>query len=242
MLIFMNDVHEFSEYEDHMFTTLKTLLDGSAARTDERLKDVYAVELIDQKIREAETTLAAAKRTLASLIQRQRSETRLMETLETRKTTITQRAAAALQAGREDLATDAAQAIADMENEQSLRQETLDRLDRRVMQLRSSVEAGHRRIVDLRQGAITACAIKREQSIQTKMRKTLRGTSAADEAEALIARVVDADDPFEQATILSDIDRGLTQSDMANRLADAGFGTASKTSASDVLRRLRTQS
>lgn len=223
-----------------MFATLKTLLDGTSARAEERVKDVYAVELINQKIREAEATLAAAKGTLASLIQRQRSEARLLETLDTRLKTLTERATEALAAGREDLATDAAQAIADMENEREVRQQTQDRLDRRITQLKASIDAGHRRIVDLRQGAITARAIKREQAMQSRMNRTIAGTSAADEAEALIARVTEGDDPFEQSEILREIDRDLTHTDMADRLADAGFGTSSRSSAASVLARLKT--
>lgn len=53
-----------------MFSTLRTLIDGTNARANDRLKDVYAVELIEQRIREAEANLSAAKVTLATLIQR----------------------------------------------------------------------------------------------------------------------------------------------------------------------------
>lgn len=222
-----------------MLTTLRTLFDGEKARAELRVRDAYAVELIDQKIREAEATLSAAKRTLASLIQRQRNEARLLETLEARIATLTTRASEALEAGRDDLAGDAAQAIADMENEQTTRRETLSRLDRRIVQLRASVEAAHRRIVDLKQGAITARAIKREQAMQSRLGKTLAGTNAADEAAALIARVVDGDDPFEASEILSEIDRGLTHTDAAERLAEEGFGTPSRATAASVIARLK---
>ena len=67
-----------------MFATLRVLFDGERARAEDRLKDTYAVELIEQRIREAESNLSAAKLTLASLIQRKRSEERLAETLGTR--------------------------------------------------------------------------------------------------------------------------------------------------------------
>ena len=72
------------------------------------------------------------------------------------------------------------------------------------------------------------------------MNRTIAGTSAADEAEALIARVTEGDDPFEQSEILREIDRDLTHTDMADRLADAGFGTSSRSSAASVLARLKT--
>lgn len=224
-----------------MLATLRVLFDGANARAEDRLKDTYAVELIEQRIREAEANLSAAKVTLASLIQRKRSEQRMADTLDKRITTLTQRVTEALEAKREQLAQEGAETIAQMENERVVRAETLDRLDTRIAQLQSSVEAAHRRIVDLKQGAITARAVRREQTIQTRLNKTLSGASAADEAEALIKRVVDQEDPFEQGQILRDIDRSLVGESIDDTLSDAGFGTPNKVTAMAVLNRLKSK-
>ena len=53
-----------------MFKTLSTLIAGVNARSEDRVRDAFAIELIDQKIREAEGSLKAAKATLASLLER----------------------------------------------------------------------------------------------------------------------------------------------------------------------------
>ena len=222
-----------------MFATLRVLFDGERARAEDRLKDTYAVELIEQRIREAEANLSAAKLTLASLIQRKRSEERLAETLGRRIATLEGRAREALEAKREELAKEAAQSIADMENERQVRQNTIERLESRIGQLQGSVEAAHRRIIDLRQGAITARAVRREQAIQKRLNRTVASTSAADEAEALIKRVVDQDDPFEQSEILRGIDRQLSGQSADEKLADAGFGDPTKVTAKSVLDRLK---
>lgn len=224
-----------------MLATLKVLFDGERARKEDRLKDVYAVELIEQRIREAEANLSSAKLTLASLIQRRRSEKRLADTLDKRISTLEDRARDALNADREDLAAEAAHSIADMENERTLRAETIARLDTRIEQLQHSVETAHRRIVDLKQGAITARAVRREHQIQKRLNVTLAGTSAADEAEALIKRVVDQDDPFEQSQILRGIDRRLTGHDADEKLAEAGFGDPTRVTAAAVLDRLKSK-
>lgn len=224
-----------------MFGTLKTLITGASARAEDQVRDRYAIELIDQKIREAEATLVAAKTTLASLIQRQRNETRLIEALDTRLADLTSRATDALKAGREDLARQAAEAIAGMENERAVRRQTLDRLETRVCQLRASIDTAHRRIIDLKQGAITARAIRREQDMQDRLNRTLAGPSPADEAQALIDRVTQDDDPFEQSEILREIDGGLTHGDIAETLAEAGFGANTKSTGPSVLNRLRDQ-
>lgn len=222
-----------------MFATFRTLILGANARAEDRVRDAFAIELIDQKIREAESTLAAAKTTLASLIQRKRAEERMLAGLDTRIGDLTLRATEALRDGREDLAERAAGTIAELENEREVRRATLERLEVRVQQLRTTVEAAHRRIVDLKQGAIAARAIRREQAIQGRLTRTLAGPAAADEAEALIRRVTEADDPFEQGQILRDIDRGLSGEGIAETLSDEGYGPATRATRAAVLARLR---
>lgn len=224
-----------------MFKTLNTLFLGSSARTEEKLRDHFAIELIDQKIREAEAQLKNAKGQLALLIQRERSERRLLEQLEARKGDLTSRAVEAIKAERDDLAAEAAEAIAQMENEVRLRADTLARLEGQVLRLRQSVEAGHRRIVDLKQGATTARALKREQEMQVRLGGTAIASSAATEAEELIARVVSRDDPHEQAEILREINTGLDHTGLPDRMAAAGFGTSNTATAADVLARLKSE-
>lgn len=222
-----------------MFRTLATLINGANARAEDRVRDAFAIELIDQKIREAEARLKSAKMTLATMIQRHASETRQLAGLTRRIDDLTARATEALAAGREDLAAEAAEIIAQLENERDIRTGTIRELDERSLRLRASVEAGHRRIVDLKQGAIQARAVRREQLTQAQLRSTIGDTSAVDEAEELIARVLGRDDPFEQSEILRDIDRGLSGDTIASRMADQGFGPAPRATGRAVLERLK---
>ncbi len=222
-----------------MLTTFKTLFIGANARAEEQVRDHFALELIDQKIRETEAQLRAAKATLATLVQRQRSEKRLYEALEARIATMTVRAREALAANRQELTAQAAEAIATMENEARLRADTLDRLETQATRLRTSVEAAHRRIIDLKQGAITARAIRREQQMQSRLRTTIASTSSADEAQELIARVIGKDDPFEHSQILSEINADLNHNSLDDSMAAQGFGPATKVTARDVLDRLK---
>lgn len=222
-----------------MFRTLETLMRGASARSEERVRDAYAIELIDQKVREAEAQLRMAKGTLASLIQRQRSEQRQADQLSGRILDLTKRAEIALNADREDLAIEAADAIATMENEARVRADTLTRMESQVMRLRHTVEATHRRIVDLKQGAMAARSIRREQQMQTRLRSTAGNQAAIDEAEELIARVLGRDDSGEQADILRDIESGLDRTNVADKLAAAGMGDPTRATGSEVLARLK---
>ncbi|TIV25906.1 MAG: PspA/IM30 family protein, partial [Mesorhizobium sp.] len=67
-----------------MLSLIKTLLDGASARAEDNLKDRFAIDLLAQRIRDAEAGLAAAKQTLASLIVRQRAEQTSLDQLDRR--------------------------------------------------------------------------------------------------------------------------------------------------------------
>jgi phage shock protein A len=222
-----------------MFRTLKTLVVGANARAEEKLRDEYSIELIDQKIREAAQSLKAAKLSLASLIQQQRAEQRQLDGLKDRADDLLSRAKEALNAGREDLAQSAAQAVADLENESMTRQQTVDRLDMRILQLRQSIETANRRLIDLKQGALSARAVRREQGMQKRLNRHLGGDSPMDEAQELIAGVLLSQDPFEQGQILAEIDQGLDHTNIAARMEEAGFGDKTRSTAADVLGRLK---
>ena len=225
-----------------MFNTINTLFKGANARAEEKFRDHFAIDLIDQKIREAQVGLQAAKSTLASLIMRERNEQRQIEALRGRIDKLTESAVAALADDRQELAAEAAQGIAQMENELTVRCDTAARIESKIIRLRSSVESANRRIIDLKQSAITAKAIHSERKIQVKLNSFAPRQNSIEEAEELISRVVDQDDPFEQSEILREIDANLKFEDIGERLAAQGYGTNTKTTAADVLARIQPKS
>lgn len=216
-----------------------TLLKGFGAKAEAKVRDQYAIELIEQKIRDAESGLAGAKQTLASLILRKRSEEKTLKNLKARIIDLEKRAGAALADGKEALALDAAEAIADIENEATVRQGTLNELNARVAKTQSAVEKAHRRIVDLKQGLVSARAIDSNRKAQRSLDHSLSGASAINDAEELMSRITDADDPLDEAEVLDEINAGLTKTNVTERLANAGYGDKTKSTAADVLARLK---
>lgn len=223
-----------------MFDLLSTLIKGANAKAVETATDHFAIDLIGQKIREAEAGVTGAKQALASLILRQRAEQKALDLLVGRKSALEARVRLALEGGNEGLALEGAGAVAEMENEITVRAETLARLEEKTIRLRGSVEKASRRVVDLRQGAITARAIDLERKSQTRIHRAINGNSAMQEAEALIRRVADQDDPLAHSEIVDEIENSLSHKNTEDRLAEAGFGPATKVLAADVLARLRT--
>lgn len=224
-----------------MFDLISTLMRGANARAVEAATDHFAIDLITQKIREAEAGVGHAKTALAALIVRQRQEQSSLAQLKSRQASLEERVRLALQNGDEALAADGAAAVADIENEAAVRTTTLGSLNERVARLRKSVEQAHRRVADLRQSAIAAQAIDLERRAQRKINRTLSSSNAMHEAERLIQRVTEQDDPLDHAEALDEVERSLTHRTTEERLAAAGHGPAMRTSAEDVLARLRTK-
>jgi len=224
-----------------MLNVLRILFLGASARAEEQLTDHFAIDLIEQKIRESENALALAKTTLAALIIRQRNEQKTLTRLETQVSDLEDRARQALGAAREDLAAEAATAIADLENERAVRKDTLAQLSDRVARTQSAVEKANRRIIDLRQGMISARAADAERRAQKSLNRSIGQTASIREAEELIARVVNGPDPFAESQVLDEIDAGLNGTDIRDRMGDAGFGAKSRVRADDVLARLKSK-
>ena len=108
-----------------MLELLSTLIKGTNARAIETATDVFAIDLINQKIREAEAGVNNAKQALASLIMRQRAEETALGALRYRKSVMEDRVRKALAAGNDALAHDGAIALAEMENEEAARADTV---------------------------------------------------------------------------------------------------------------------
>jgi phage shock protein A len=225
-----------------MLNVLKTLLMGANARAEERLTDHFAIDLIEQKIREADQGLAAAKSALAGLIVRQRHEERTLSLLDTRLADLEGRARLALADGREDLAATAATAIADLENERAVRRQTIAQLADRVARTNEAVDKANRRIIDLKQSMISARAVDAERKTQKRLNRSLGSTAAVREAEEMILRIMQQDEPRDEAAVLDEIDARLDGSAARDRLAEAGYGQRLRVSADDVLARLRATS
>jgi phage shock protein A len=221
-----------------MFNVLKTLIAGANARSEDNIQNYFAVDLLDQKIREADQDLERAKSTLASLIIRKRNEKRALDGIKGRIADLEERTLKAIEAQNDDLATQGAQAIAELQNEADIRSQTVNSLTSKTDRMQLSIEKMHRRIVSLKQGMIEARSIDAECRAQKSMNRTIGKSTNIREAEKLIDRIKGRDDPFEENEVLEEIDAGLNHTNTKDALAEAGFGGKTKTSAEDVLARL----
>ena len=224
-----------------MWKTLKSILLGRAARAEQSLETQNAALIIEQKLREAEAGHQSAKRGLAALVARMRAEQKALDGIETRIVDLDARTRAALAAGKETLARDAAGLIAELENEREARRAARDSAEEKAGRMRLAIERTERRLTDLRQGLHTAKSIEAERAVVGRLQGDLSATSAIAEGEAVLQRLLKSDDPVAEADALEEIEASLSGDAVVDRLADAGFGPARKVRADDILSRYRAE-
>ncbi|MEZ5801109.1 MAG: PspA/IM30 family protein [Nitratireductor sp.] len=139
-----------------MLRMLRDLSLIAGARVRDKSEEAFSVELLDLKIREAEQNLNQAKRTMAALLLRLRAEEKSAGRIAGDIADLEERACQAIGKGREDLAQQGAEAIAELEDEHALRSKTVASLKTRIDQIRLSIEKANRRLLSLRQGAVAA--------------------------------------------------------------------------------------
>ena len=100
-----------------MLKTLITLVRGRTALVAEELGDQNALLILDQQMRDATLALERAKKALAVAVAQESQEQQRLDATLARIADLETRTIAAIEAGREDLAAEAAEAIATLKAE-----------------------------------------------------------------------------------------------------------------------------
>src|SRR5438445_2082977 len=138
--------------EQPMFKTVVTLFRGSVAAAGEELEDRSALLILDQQMRDAAAAVDRSKRTLALAIAQDQQEGGRLETTNARIADLEVRATAALDGGREDLAREAAQQIANLEADRDAAMTARTLFAQEIARLKRHVSNAEARLTDLDRG------------------------------------------------------------------------------------------
>jgi phage shock protein A len=224
-----------------MFKVLLTLFRGSVAAAEQEVADRSALLILDQQIRDAGGALERARRALAVAIAQDEAEGKRLESTLTRLTDLEERASAALASGREDLATEAAEAIAVMEVDRDAIRQARATFAAEAAQLKTAVANATHRLADLERGRRIAQAAEAVRRLKAGCGTpgSVANTALAD-AEATLKRLRErqSEDAAAEAALQS-LDPTAASETVASRLEAAGFGRRTRPTAADVLERLR---
>jgi len=222
-----------------MFKTFVTLIRGSVAAAEEELVDRSALLILDQQIRDAAAATERGKRALALAIAQDEAEGKRLEATLARIADLEERATAALAGGREDLAAEAAETIAVLEADRDAIREARATFAAEIGRMRSAVTGATRRFTELERGRRIAQAAEAVRRLRTGPAGPAGSTALAD-AEATLRRLRERQ--VEEAATdraMQSFDADAGPANIASKLEAEGFGKRTRSTASDVLERLR---
>jgi len=223
-----------------MFKTVLTLFRGSVAKAEENLEDRSALLILDQEMRDATAAVERSKRALALAIAGDQEEGKRLEATNARITDLELRATVALRGGREDLAREAAEAIANLEAERDAAITARTLFASEITRLKRHVGNAEARIAELNRGSRTARVSESVRSLRRSGIEAARPESTLNEAEKTLSRLRDQQSEAQPADeALIEIDAASAPPATAEKLAEPSFGPRVKLTADDVLARLK---
>src|SRR5256885_10926202 len=148
-----------------MFKTVLTIFRRSVAACGEDLEVRSALLILDQQMRDAAAAVERSKRTLALAIAGDQQEGRRLDATNARIADLEARATAALDGGREDLAREAAQAIANLEADRDAAMTARTLFAQEISRLKRHVSGAEARIIELERGRCIARATEAARAL-----------------------------------------------------------------------------
>jgi phage shock protein A len=221
-----------------MLKTLITLIRGAAAAAEEEVADRSALLILDQQIRDAAAATDRAKRALALAIAQDEAEGKRLDRTLAGIADLETRATEALAGGREDLAGEAADAIALMEADRDAIREARTTFAREIAQMKATVASATLRLAELERGRRIAQAAEAVRRLKTHGVHGPSGGAALADAETTLKRLRErqAEDAAVSVALQALDGSGKT---VADRLEAQGFGKRTRPTGADVLARLR---
>ncbi|MBY3390451.1 PspA/IM30 family protein [Rhizobium laguerreae] len=223
-----------------MFKLISILLRGRAHDAEQAFADRHAVPLLSQQIRDAAQSIQSARRSVAVAIAQNEQEKGQHGAIVARIADLETRASAALAKGNEGLAREAAEAIAYLEAERDASEKAQAQFTQAIDKLKGIVRASEARLQELQRGERLARATQEAQKLDVVVAGP--GLATLDDAEETLARLRLRQSQNElTAAALKDMEGAIRPAGIIEKLANAGFGAPLRSSADDVLARLKSR-
>lgn len=223
-----------------MFRNVFTLLRGGAHRADERFADQTALLLLDQQLRDATAAVTAARKAVAVAIAQQQQEAQQRRALISRIEDLEHRAIEALKQDKEDLAQEAAETLALLEDERQACDVAEGQFKTEIARLKANVAAAETKLRALKRGQRLATATDQAQRLRAQVPSN--GPTALAQAEATLERLRQRQTEMDlTAAAMESLDETGSPERLAEKLAQAGCGAPLKSRADDILTKLKQQ-
>ncbi|RON00112.1 PspA/IM30 family protein [Pseudomonas brassicacearum] len=226
-----------------IWSKLFTALRGGASEVGEAIADQQALRILDQEIRDADSALANAKRELVTIMAKHKLSAERVAQYNAKIKDLESKAMGAIQANREDLALEVAEAISTLTNELDAEQKQTTEFGAYADKMRKDITKAEARIKSLRQQVDMAKARESVQKAQVSASIASGGANgkletAVSTLNRLQAKQEQRAAELEASDELADASTG---NDLERKLREAGI-TPDQGSANAILDRLKKQS
>ena len=224
-----------------MLKHIVTLMRGQAHDAAQTVTDRNALQILEQQLRDCAQAIASARQAVAITIAQNEAERRQQDTAKRKIADLEGRAIAVLEKGQEDLATEAAEAIAILRAEVDASDQAQQAFGTRITRLKKIIREAEARLRDVQRGRRVAAATDKAQRLRNYEASGagMRLSSLKDAEQTLNRLQVRQRELDDTETALADMDLSSDPASLTERLADAGCGAPLKASAADVLAELR---
>lgn len=224
-----------------MFKSLVTLFRGAAHDVAETVTDRNALSILDQQMRDCTLSVARARKALAVAIAQDGKEQAHIEHTRKRIADLEERAGLALDEDRQDLAAEAAEAIAYLEAECEAGETAQSTFAAEIKRLRKIVKQSELRLVELRRGQRIVVAAEKAKCLRgDEVAPSQMSINTLAEAEQTLTRLRERQKDFERTAVaLEELDPSADPSSLVERFAEAGIGRPVRSTPEDVLARLK---
>ena len=221
-----------------MFRQLITLARGRSSDAAEAVMDANALSILRQQLRDAASAVEQSRKALAVVMAYSEREKATLNKTKDQIATLETRALEALEKGHEDLASEAADAIAALEAEADATQQSIKTYTSEITRLRSSLKESEAQLVELKRGQRLAEANDKAIRLRGVLPNVAR--TDLDEAAQTLKSLQDRQDQATAtASAMAQLSTQLKAESLDDRLAAAGCGAPKQSSGAAVLERLK---
>ena len=221
-----------------MFKQLITLARGRSADAADALMDANALSILRQQLRDSAAGVEQSRKALAVVMAYAEREKRALEKIQEQITTLETRALAALEQGKEDLAADAAEAIAELEAEADATQKTITTYTSEISRMRACLRESETQLVELKRGQRLAEANEKTIKVRGAL-PNMAQTDLEDAAQTLKNLQARQDHATATAQAMEALSTRIRAESVDDRLAAAGCGAPKQSNSDAVLARLK---
>lgn len=198
----------------------------------------HGITILRQQIRDCAAAVATARRAVAVAITQHGQEIEQYRRLVTRIEELEGRTTAALQQGKAELAHEAAETIARLEDERDVSERAQRAFHTEIERLKRVVGTAEARLRELQRGERIVAATDATQKLRVDGRASL-GLAVLKDAEATLFRLRQRQNEIDAtSTAIDEMELSNDPGIVIERLAEAGCGRPLRTSPDAVLARL----